>query len=79
MYMIGHRDIGVQFALCLTKRLVQPVQVATVVFLSKKTRLTVVPALHDMQRYGIKVDVGATKHKSMLARKYIEPVSFYWR
>jgi hypothetical protein len=33
-----------------------------VVFLRKETRLAVVPALHDVQRYAIEVNAGAAGH-----------------
>ena len=45
----------------------QPVEASAVVFLAKEARLAIVPALHDVQRYAIKVDTRAAGHGSMLA------------
>jgi hypothetical protein len=50
------------------------VKIAVVVVFAEETWLTVVPALHDVQRNAIKVDAGAAGHERMLARKYIEPL-----
>ena len=51
-------------------------QVTAVIFFAKEARLTVVPALHDVERYAIKVDSGAAGHDRRLSRKYIEPGPF---
>ena len=45
----------------------QPVEVSAVVFLAKEARLAIVPALHDVQRYAIKVDTRTAEHGRMLA------------
>jgi hypothetical protein len=52
------------------------VQVAAVVLFTKEAGFAVVPALHNVQRYTIKVDAGAAGHEGMLVRKYIEPGPF---
>jgi hypothetical protein len=52
------------------------VQAAAVVLFTKEAGFAVVPALHNVQRYTIKVDAGAAGHEGMLVRKYIEPGPF---
>ena len=69
MDMVRHQDVGVEFAFGLTDRFAEPVKIAGVVFFAEETRLTVMPALYDVQRYTIKVDAGAAGHEGMLARK----------
>ena len=69
MHVIGHQYIGVELAFGLTERFAEPVKIAGVVFFAEETRLTVMPALYDVQRYTIKVDAGAAGHEGMLARK----------
>jgi hypothetical protein len=49
------------------------VQIAGVVFFAEETRLTIMPTLHDAERYAIEVDAGAARPEGRLARKYIEP------
>jgi hypothetical protein len=76
MHVIGHQDVGVEFAFGFTERLTYPVQVPEVVLFAEEEGFAVVPALHDVQRHAIKVNAGAAGHECMLARKYIEPGPF---
>ena len=43
-------------------------QVAVVVILAEEARLTIVPALQDVEWYAIEVNAGAAGHEGMLAR-----------
>ena len=51
-----------QGAAFFLERLAQPVKIGLVVFFSKEAGLSVVPALHDVQRYAIKMDAGTAGH-----------------
>lgn len=65
--MVSHERVGMQRAAFLFKRLAQPVKVGPVIFFGEEAGLTVVSALHDVQRYAIKVDARATGHVGFLA------------
>ena len=69
MNVVGHQNIGVQLALSFAQGLAEPVQLAAVVFFSKEARFAIVPALHDVQRYAIKVDARTTGHQVMLTHE----------
>ncbi len=38
------------------------------IFFTKEARLEVVPALHDVQRYAIKMNAGAARHWTVIAK-----------
>ena len=50
VHVIVHQRIGMKLTFVNLQRFTQPVQVANVVFLAKEAWLTVVPALHDVER-----------------------------
>ena len=56
--VVGHQRVGVKRALLFLQRFAQPVEVCLIIFFAKEARLAVVPALHDVQRYAIKMDAG---------------------
>lgn len=53
-------------------RINQPLQIGLVVRFGEETRLPVVPTLHDVQGYAVKVNAGAAGH----GRVSLNPVSF---
>ncbi len=60
--MVGHQRVGVKRALLFLQGFPQPVEVGLIIFFAKEARFAVVPALHDVQRYAIKMDAGAAGH-----------------
>ncbi len=48
MHVIGHQHISVDAATVLFRRLVQPIEVAAIVFLGEERRLPVIPALDEV-------------------------------
>ena len=50
MDVVGHEGIGVNLAVPIGRRFLQPVEVNVIVLLSKETRLSVDPALNNVLR-----------------------------
>jgi hypothetical protein len=67
VYVIGHQDVCVKGAIVLNQGFLQPMEIAEIIFLSKKARLAIVATLHEVQRDSIEVDTGAAGHGATLA------------
>ena len=67
--MVGHQHVRVKRTSFLVQRFVQPVQIGMVVFFAEEAGFAVVTALHDVQRYAIKVNPGTTGHNQTIAEK----------
>ena len=65
--MMGHERIGMKLYAFSGKRVAQPVQIALVIRFAKETSLTVVTALHDVQRQTIEVNAGAARRRRSLS------------
>ena len=64
--MVGHENVGVNLATVAPGSITEPF-LGQIVGRGKKARLTVVAALHNVQRHAIKVNTGVTGHGAMLA------------
>lgn len=60
--MVGHQHIGVNGTATSASRLLQPMEIAVVIFIGKKARLAVDTALNGVQRGVGEQDAGATGH-----------------
>ena len=68
MDMVGHEGVGVKRALFFLQGLAQPVKIGLVVFFAEEAGFAVMPALHDVQRHIIKMDVWAAGHGTLIAK-----------
>lgn len=69
MNMIGHQCIGMQGATLFCQYFAEPMQISVIVLFREETRLTIMPALHDVQRDIIQMDTWPAGHMPMLAEK----------
>ena len=60
--MMGHQYTGVHPTLELQRRLVQILQIAQVVDITKETRLTIIATLGNLLGYASKIASGHTRH-----------------
>ena len=64
--VVGHQRAGVKRAPLFLQRFDQPVEAGLIILFAKEARFAVVPALHDVQRYAIKMDAGAAEHAAII-------------
>ena len=50
MHVVGHQDIGMDGAVPIASRFLEPVEVAVIILFGKETRLAIDSALHDVLR-----------------------------
>jgi hypothetical protein len=51
MDVVGHEHVGMEGAVPIGSRLLEPVEVAVVVLLGKEARLSIDPSLYQVHRY----------------------------
>jgi hypothetical protein len=62
MNVIGHQDVGMDDAIPIGSRLLQPMEVAVIVLLGKEARLSIDASLNEMHRHSGKMDSRAAWH-----------------
>lgn len=62
MHVVGHLHVCVKLAVRGLERLSQSVTISVIILFGEKTRIAVMPSLHDVQGQVCEMDAGAARH-----------------
>lgn len=67
MHVIGHQGISMYVTAVFVRRVFQPVQITVVILVTKETRPTVMPTLHDVLRVADQIDARAAGYGGLIS------------